>query len=145
MCSSRPVEGEPGVFEVTTPGCYEVGHRLYLHGAYTGRSPAAQAFEGYLARLALSRSGRAWNEGVRVLPPDGALAEEIANGCIHPSLIAEPNGERNGRIVGVDGEAARDQPAVEAGDRAATLLLGGTSGKSRAPDRLIPRALQSIR
>lgn len=52
-----------------------------------------------LARLALSRSGRPWGEGVSVRAPEETLLEQIANGCIHPSMIAEPNGNGNGRAT----------------------------------------------
>jgi hypothetical protein len=38
----------------------------------------------------LSQTGHAWGEGIRVLPPDGALLKSLQNGSVHPSLIEEP-------------------------------------------------------
>jgi hypothetical protein len=69
-----------------------VGYRLYVGYTYAARSAAVQRFDDYLARLTLSRSGRAWGEGVTVRPPDGAPHEALKNGSVHPSLVAEPNG-----------------------------------------------------
>jgi hypothetical protein len=75
--------------------------RFWPAGTY--QTSRASQFEDYLARLALSRSsnGHAWGEGVAVRAPDGALLEEIANGCVHPSLVAEPNGNGTRRVAGV--------------------------------------------
>jgi hypothetical protein len=91
--SSR-IDHETGEVVITAP-CYAtmpVGHRLYLAGVVSTRNAEVQFFADYMARLALSRSGRPWGEGVAVKPPEGALLEEIANGCVHPSLVEEPNG-----------------------------------------------------
>jgi hypothetical protein len=69
-----------------------------------------QFFADFVARLALSRSsnGHAWGEGVAVKPSDGALLEEIRNGCVHPSLVAEPSGN------GADQQACPERPLGEA-------------------------------
>ena len=77
----------------TTSSAYPVGMRFYVAGVYSPRSVFARTWENYLARLALSGSGRPWGEGVEVKPADGALLEEIGNGCVHPSLVAEPGPE----------------------------------------------------
>ena len=101
---------EDGSVTITTPYSWaSPGHRLYpapgWNQAPAERRSSAASFTDYLARLALSRAGRPWGEGVGIKPSDGALSEQIANGCIHESLAAEPNGNRNGRVAGVDDAA----------------------------------------
>jgi hypothetical protein len=92
--SSRPVEGEPGVFEISAPvySTMPVGHRLYVADTYAARSAALRRFDDYLARLALSQpsNGHAWGEGVAVKPPEDALLESLRNGSVHASLVEEP-------------------------------------------------------
>jgi hypothetical protein len=92
--SSR-IDHEAGTVTISAP-CYAtmgVGHVLYVSGSTAAFQAGARAdYKDYVARLTLSRSsnGHAWGEGVRVLPPEGALAQAIENGSVHPSLVSEP-------------------------------------------------------
>jgi hypothetical protein len=104
---SSKIDHESGVVTITAP-CYStmpIGHRLHVCIGFSGCWIAPRHerdFErnsaDYEARLLLSHpdGGRAWGEGIAVKPPAGALEEAIANGSLHPSLVAEPNGNGNG-------------------------------------------------
>jgi hypothetical protein len=89
MASSRLTDD--GRCIITTPATWcDVGHELYVlgSGAIYGIRPS-----DWVLRLVAgyhSSNGRPWGEGVDVRPAHEALLEALANGSVHPSLVAEP-------------------------------------------------------
>lgn len=87
MCSSRPL-GD-GVYEVTTPGCYAVGQRLYLVGS-AAQASARHVHDGFSDWLDGFLARRGSENGCSVKADAGALSEAVEHGVVHESLAAEP-------------------------------------------------------
>jgi hypothetical protein len=90
VCSSRPVEGEPGVYEVTTPGSYEVGHRLYDTSVAGCRPGYGLSWPDWLMRLVAPPTSKRNAHNIGLDTAEAELALLVRLGLVHESLVEEP-------------------------------------------------------
>jgi hypothetical protein len=89
MASSRLTDD--GRVIITTPATWcDVGHVLYVIGSSASYGIAPSDWVLRLVAGYHSSNGRPYGEGVDVRPAYEALLEALANGSVHPSLVAEP-------------------------------------------------------
>lgn len=92
MCSSR-IDHASGVVTVTTPGCYEVGHRLYTLASACSYGVGHADWCLRLLRPRAPSRGKAWSVGLDTAEAELKLA--LRYGLIHDTLVCEP-GQANG-------------------------------------------------
>jgi hypothetical protein len=89
MASSRLTDD--GRVIITAPATWcDVGHVLYVIGSSASYGIAPSDWVLRLVAGYHANNGRPYGEGVEVRPAYEALLEALANGSVHPSLVAEP-------------------------------------------------------